>query len=141
MSEARRDENCAAVLSLTSDPRFRADSRWIAMMTSIPLDDVNVALHWLLRLRRLVMRSRTTWNPGAPQPLRLIARAPHLACRCHHLCVPRRQREPCVGSHVRLVCHALSHQWPHECKPSFGDPRRMSTFPVPIHASWIAVPW
>src|SRR3979411_2107609 len=33
MSEARREESCAAVLSLTSDPRFRADSRWIAMMT------------------------------------------------------------------------------------------------------------
>jgi transcriptional regulator with XRE-family HTH domain len=64
--EARREENCTTVLSLTSDPRFRADSRWIAMMAGIPLDDVNVALHWLLHSRRLVMRSRTTWAPGAP---------------------------------------------------------------------------
>ena len=36
------------------------------MMTGIPLDDVNVALHWLLHSRRLVMRSRTIWDSGAP---------------------------------------------------------------------------
>jgi transcriptional regulator with XRE-family HTH domain len=66
MAEARREERCAAILRLTRDPRFRADSRWIATMAGIPLDDVNVALHWLLHSRRLVMRSRTTWDTGAP---------------------------------------------------------------------------
>jgi transcriptional regulator with XRE-family HTH domain len=64
--EARREENCAVIQRLTGDARFRADSRWIAMMSGIPLDDVNVALHWLLHSRRLVMRSRTTWDSGAP---------------------------------------------------------------------------
>jgi transcriptional regulator with XRE-family HTH domain len=66
MGRARREESCAAILRLTADPRFRPDSRRIAIMTGIPLDDVNVALHWLLHSRRLVMRSRTTWDSGAP---------------------------------------------------------------------------
>jgi transcriptional regulator with XRE-family HTH domain len=55
--------NCDAIANLVSDPRFRADARWIAMMTGIPLDEVSVALHWLLHTRRLVMVDRHTWKP------------------------------------------------------------------------------
>ena len=59
-------EHCAAILRVVGDPRFRADSRWIATMTGIPIDEVNVALHALLRRRRLAMRTPTTWQTGAP---------------------------------------------------------------------------
>ena len=62
ISEACRDENCSLILRTVCDPRFRADSRWIATMTGIPVDQVNVALHWLLHERRLVMTSRATWS-------------------------------------------------------------------------------
>jgi hypothetical protein len=58
------DEQCASIRQLVGDPRFRADSRWIAMMTGIPLDRVNVALHWLLYRRQLSMRSRGEWILG-----------------------------------------------------------------------------
>jgi len=67
-------EHCAAIRRLVSDPRFRADSRWIAVMTGISLDDVNVALHWLLYTRELIMSGPQTWTlsenndaaPGSP---------------------------------------------------------------------------
>lgn len=59
-------EHCTAILRVVGDPRFRADSRWIATMTGIPVDDVNVALHALLRGRRLVMRTPSSWQTGAP---------------------------------------------------------------------------
>jgi transcriptional regulator with XRE-family HTH domain len=55
-------ENCAAIRRLVGDARFIPDSRWIATMTGIPLDDVNLALHWLLYRRQLTMRTRTTWT-------------------------------------------------------------------------------
>ena len=57
-------ENCAVIVRTVADPRFRADSRWIATMTGIPLDQVNVALHWLLYQRKLVMTSRSAWSVG-----------------------------------------------------------------------------
>src|SRR5215210_6050551 len=59
---ACRDEDCSIVLRTVRDPRFRPDSRWIATMTGIPLDQVNVALHRLLYERRLVMTSRGSWS-------------------------------------------------------------------------------
>ena len=60
-------ENAAAVLRLLRDGRLRPDSRWIATMTGIPLDDVNVALHHLLQQRRLAMHTAHTWTEGAPR--------------------------------------------------------------------------
>ena len=60
-------ENAAEVLRVVGDARFRPDSRWIATMTGIPLDDVNVALHHLLRQRRLAMHTAHTWTEGAPR--------------------------------------------------------------------------
>ena len=57
-------ENCALILRVVGDRRFRADSRWIATMTGISVDDVNIALHWLLYERRLTMKSPAAWTAG-----------------------------------------------------------------------------
>ena len=57
-------EHCASIRRLIGHPQFRADSRWIAMMAGIPLDDVNVALHWLLYRRELTMAEPGTWTLG-----------------------------------------------------------------------------
>jgi transcriptional regulator with XRE-family HTH domain len=64
ISDACLAENCALILRVVGDQRFRADSRWIAMMTGIPIDEVNVALHRLLYERRLTMNSRAAWTAG-----------------------------------------------------------------------------
>lgn len=66
IAEACLDESCAAILRLVADRRFRPSSRWIATMTGIPLDDVNLALHRLLYRRQLVMRTTTSWTTGDP---------------------------------------------------------------------------
>jgi transcriptional regulator with XRE-family HTH domain len=62
--EACLEEHCRAIRQVVADTRFRADSRWIAMLTGIPLDDVNIALHWLLYRRQLVMSAPQTWTLG-----------------------------------------------------------------------------
>jgi transcriptional regulator with XRE-family HTH domain len=54
-------EHEAAVLAAVRRPGFRADSRWLATMAGIPLDDVNVTLQRLLRKRRLTMPSPARW--------------------------------------------------------------------------------
>jgi hypothetical protein len=64
MTEACLIENCASILRVVGDRRFRADSRWIAMMTGISVDEVNVALHRLLSDHRLTMSSRAAWTAG-----------------------------------------------------------------------------
>lgn len=64
ITEACMVENCASILRVVGDRRFRANSRWIAMMTGIPIDEVNVALHRLLYERRLTMGSRAVWTAG-----------------------------------------------------------------------------
>ena len=60
--ELRLAENRKAVVRAVGDRRFRADSRWLAMMTGIPVDDLNVALHFLLHEGRLTMRSPMHWT-------------------------------------------------------------------------------
>jgi uncharacterized protein (TIGR02147 family) len=50
-----------AILELTRQEYFRADTRWIAQMLGITADEVNVALQRLLRLGMLEMRSATEW--------------------------------------------------------------------------------
>jgi hypothetical protein len=62
ISDSCRAEHCASIRRLVSDPRFRADSRWIAVMTGVPLDDINRALHWLLYRGELTMAGRNTWT-------------------------------------------------------------------------------
>ena len=64
INDACLAENCASILRVVGGRRFRADSRWIAMMTGIPIDEVNIALHRLLYERRLTMKSRAAWTAG-----------------------------------------------------------------------------
>ena len=54
-------ENETAVLAALDRPNVRADSRWVAGMAGIPLDEVNVTLQRLLRKRIVTMASRARW--------------------------------------------------------------------------------
>ena len=55
------ESHCERILALVDDPRFQPNSRWIATVTGIRIDDVNVALHWLLHTKRIAMISPSTW--------------------------------------------------------------------------------
>jgi len=66
LGDAEIAEQCAlahdaAVLATLRRPGFRADSRWVAAVAGIPLDDVNIALQRMLRKRMMTMNARTTW--------------------------------------------------------------------------------
>jgi hypothetical protein len=50
-----------AILELTSLGEFRADSRWIARVLDISVDEVNVALQRLIRLDLLDMAATDRW--------------------------------------------------------------------------------
>jgi len=50
-----------AILELTRLEGFRADSRWVARVLGIPVDDVNRSLSALLHLGLLEMRDPRTW--------------------------------------------------------------------------------
>jgi len=54
-------ENESAVLSALDRPNFQADSRWVASVVGIPLDEVNVTLQRLLRKRIVTMAARARW--------------------------------------------------------------------------------
>ena len=54
-------ENESAVLSALDRPNFQADSRWVASMVGIPLDEVNVTLQRLLRKRIVTVTTRARW--------------------------------------------------------------------------------
>lgn len=56
---SREDE--AAVLAAVARPAFRPSSRWLASVSGISVDRVNVALQSLIRCRRLQMASATRW--------------------------------------------------------------------------------
>ncbi len=56
------DENDRALLGLVGTDLFRADSRWIATVLAIPIDEVNVSLQRLIRTRALVMKSSRNWE-------------------------------------------------------------------------------
>jgi hypothetical protein len=66
VSHACLHENMSRVEDIASHKAFRADSRWIAMQTGMPLDDVNVALACLLHARRLSMPSTHNWIKEIP---------------------------------------------------------------------------
>ena len=53
-----RYETEAAVASAICRSTFRAESRWLATVTGLPIDCVNMTLQSLLRQGRLVMLSR-----------------------------------------------------------------------------------
>ena len=54
-------ENEAAVLATLGRPNFKADSRWVATMAGIPIDEVNVTLQRLLR-KRIVTMKEARWE-------------------------------------------------------------------------------
>lgn len=54
-------EDAAAVVSGIARPTFRPDCRWLAMVTGISVDRVNIALALLLRTGRLRMPSASQW--------------------------------------------------------------------------------
>jgi plasmid maintenance system antidote protein VapI len=54
-------EDAARIVEALRRETFRPDSRWIASVSNMSIDRVNVALQLLLRERRLCMRSRTEW--------------------------------------------------------------------------------
>lgn len=56
------EENDRALLGLVGTDLFRANSRWIATVLAIPIDEVNVSLQRLVRTRALVMKSSCTWE-------------------------------------------------------------------------------
>ena len=55
-------ENESAVLAALDRPNFQADSRWVASMAGIPIDEVNVTLQRLLRKRIVTMTARGRWE-------------------------------------------------------------------------------
>ena len=61
LTQACVTENARCIAALVSRPGFRPDSRWLAVMSGLPVDDVNVALQELLRTRRLRTLSASTW--------------------------------------------------------------------------------
>ncbi len=50
-----------AVLELTRLDSFQPDSRWIARVLGVSVDEINIALQRLIRLGLLEMESRTRW--------------------------------------------------------------------------------
>jgi transcriptional regulator with XRE-family HTH domain len=62
IAESCTAANDTAVLAAVARPSFRADSRWIATMAGITLDDVNVSLQRLLYHGALIMASPTEWR-------------------------------------------------------------------------------
>ena len=64
ITESCSASNDAAVLAAISRASFRAESRWIAAITGIALDEVNISLQRLIYNGALVMASRTEWRRG-----------------------------------------------------------------------------
>jgi transcriptional regulator with XRE-family HTH domain len=54
--------NADAVAAVVRDPSFRPDCRWIASKLAMRLDDVQIALHDVLRTGRVVIRSARQWE-------------------------------------------------------------------------------
>ncbi len=60
--EASVEENAASIRAFIGGTRFRPDSRLIATMTGLRLDEVGRGLHHLLYNHRLTMESATSWT-------------------------------------------------------------------------------
>jgi hypothetical protein len=61
-------EDAACIVDVMRRETFRPDSRWIASVSNISTDRVNVALQRLLAERRLCMRTRTEWAMSEREP-------------------------------------------------------------------------
>ena len=55
-------ENESAVLAALDRPNLQTDSRWVASMVGIPLDEVNITLQRLLRKRIVTMPTSARWE-------------------------------------------------------------------------------
>ena len=62
IASAIAHEHAEILAGLVGHHAFRADSRWLAVMSGLPIDDVNVALHALLHSRRLTMTRANQWR-------------------------------------------------------------------------------
>ena len=54
--------NADAIAEVVRDPSFHPDCRWIASKLAMRLDDVQIALHEVLRTGRVVLRSSRHWE-------------------------------------------------------------------------------
>jgi transcriptional regulator with XRE-family HTH domain len=52
----------AAVRRAIARRSFKPDSRWLASVTGIGVDDINITIHRLLHTRQLVMTSTSQWS-------------------------------------------------------------------------------
>ncbi|MGE0044095.1 MAG: hypothetical protein AB7H88_13005 [Vicinamibacterales bacterium] len=55
-------ETDALVLAVISRPGYEPSSRWVAVRAGLPVDEVNIALHRLLRRGALRMPERGRWR-------------------------------------------------------------------------------
>jgi hypothetical protein len=62
VAESCAIENDLAVLTVITGPAFRPNCRWIATLTGIPIDEVNVSLQRLLYNGVIVMHARNQWR-------------------------------------------------------------------------------
>ena len=67
------EENDTALLHVVGTSLFRADSRWLATVLGIPIDEVNVSLQRLLRFRALNMTAAGHWEVSNAQSRRAVA--------------------------------------------------------------------
>lgn len=67
------EENDAALLRVIDTDLFRADSRRLASVLGIPIDEVNVSLQRLLRLGALRMTAANRWEVSDGQSRRAMA--------------------------------------------------------------------
>jgi transcriptional regulator with XRE-family HTH domain len=56
------EANDEALLRIVGTTLFRADSRWLATVLGIPIDEVNMSLQRLVRLRALRMTAPHRWE-------------------------------------------------------------------------------
>ena len=67
------EANDVALAQIVGTSLFRADSRWLATVLGIPIDEVNVSLQRLLRLGALRMAAADRWEVFDGQPCRAMA--------------------------------------------------------------------
>jgi hypothetical protein len=61
IAAASAHEHAEILLALVRHPDFRPDCRWLAVMTGLNLDEVNITLHRLIASRRLTLAGRDRW--------------------------------------------------------------------------------
>jgi plasmid maintenance system antidote protein VapI len=67
------EANDVALAQIVGKDLFRADSRWLATVLGIPIDEVNVSLQRLLRFGALRMTAPDRWEVFDGQPCRAMA--------------------------------------------------------------------